>query len=195
MYLLMATITATHIVLICIGAAVIAVLATMHVIRHQRSRQRKYAGFYVNALRELIRGDEDSAFQHLKVVVTRDIGNIDAYLKLGDIFRRRGELNKALQIHRQLTVRNDLNPSDRMELMKSLTLDYVSNEKWDRAVATLQELLSQDKRNLWGLHQLLELHERLGQWDHALDVQETIMKITGQKEAGIQYATFHSKSS
>jgi lipopolysaccharide biosynthesis regulator YciM len=181
MQLLLAKITATTIALLCM-VVVIAILTAIFVVRYRRFRQKKSAGLYLEALKELIRGDEESAFRHLKVVVTKDMGNIDAYLKLGDIFRRRGELNKALQIHRQLTVRGDLSPPDRQELMKSLTLDYEESQKWDKAVTTLQELLSLDKRNLWGLKKLLQLYEMMGEWTRALAVQETIFRNSDQKD-------------
>ena len=75
----------------------IAVIITL-VLRRKRSQKSRSAGLYINALKDLIRGDEDSAFGQLKKVVREDTGNIDAYLRLGDIFRRRGEPARALQM-------------------------------------------------------------------------------------------------
>ena len=87
--------------LICVAA--ILIVAILLIARYRRSQRFRSAGSYMEALKDLIRGDEESAFRHLKRVVKEDTANIDAYLKLGDIFRRKGEVVRALQIHRQLT--------------------------------------------------------------------------------------------
>jgi lipopolysaccharide biosynthesis regulator YciM len=170
-----------------IGAAaiiVIAVIITL-ILRRKRSQRSRSAGRYVNALKDLIRGDEDSAFGRLKKVVREDTGNIDAYLQLGDIFRRRGEPARALQIHRQLMIRGDLKSSDKLELLKSLALDYIQSGKDERAIATLQELIYQAKKNLWAHEHLLDIYERLGRWSQALTLQEAIFKITGTGDDGL----------
>lgn len=168
--------------LICLVVVMALLLAIVLVIRHRRSQRLRAASFYMEALRNLIKGDEQSAFRLLKEVVREDTGNIDAYLKLGDIFRRRGELSKALHIHRQLTVRADLSSQDRRELLKSLALDYVESEKGDRAIAALKELISVDRKDLWGHQQLLYQYETREDWPQALSVQEAIFKISGRKD-------------
>jgi lipopolysaccharide biosynthesis regulator YciM len=154
-------------------------------IRFLRSRRRPSAEFYIQALRELIRGDREAALGHLKTVVARDTDNIDAYLRLGDILREGNEAGKALQIHRQLTVRGNLSPDDRKDLLKSLALDYLRIGRTDRAVASIEELLSIDRKNLWALEHLVELHEREERWDQALAVRERIFKITGSRDDGL----------
>jgi lipopolysaccharide biosynthesis regulator YciM len=166
--------------LICVAA--ILIVAILLIVRYRRSQRLRSAGSYMEALKDLIRGDEESAFRHLKRVVKEDTANIDAYLKLGDIFRRKGEVVRALQIHRQLTVRNNLNTHTRMELLKSLALDYMESEKDEQAIAKLKELISLNKKDLWGHQQLLRQFESQKDWSQALSVQETIFKITSQKD-------------
>jgi len=169
-------------IIICMAVAFVMTLAVILVVRHRRAQRLRSASFYVEALREMIRGDEESAFRYLKRVVKEDTGNIDAYLMLGDILRRRGDLAAALQIHRHLTVRMDLNPQVKKELFKSLAMDYIESEKDERAITILQELISEDRKNLWAHQQLLNLYEKQGLWSQALSAQETIFRITGQKD-------------
>jgi len=171
--------------LIVIAVIVAVGLVTFGLIRFHRSRRRSSAENYIQALRELIRGDQEAALRHLKMVVAQDTGNIDAYLRLGDILRERKEAGKALQIHRQLTVRGELSVEDRKDLLKSLTLDYLHIGRADRAVSTMEELLSIDRKNLWALEHLVQLHEGEEQWEEALSVRERIYKITGQKDNGL----------
>lgn len=171
-----------EVILICIAAAMAIIVVIVLVVRHKRLQRLKTGAYYMEALKDLIRGNEESAFRNLKKTVAEDTGNIDAYLKLGDIFRGRGEPEKALQIHRQLTVRTDLSSQNRMDLLKSLALDYLENGKEERAIATLKELLSLDRKNLWGHRKLLGQYERRGDWNQALSTQEEIFKIAGSKD-------------
>jgi len=157
-------------------------LAVYGLSRFRRSRRRSSAESYIRALRELIRGDQEGALRHLKAVVAGDTDNIDAYIRLGDILREQKEPNRALQIHRQLTVRGDLTPDDRKDLLKSLVLDYLQLDRADRAISTIEELLSLDRKNLWALERLVQLHEQEEQWEQALSVQERIFKITGRRD-------------
>ncbi len=175
-------VVSTEALAIIILTVVVLGLAVFVLIRFRRFRRRSAAESYVEALRELIRGDQQGALRHLKMVVARETGNIDAYLRLGDILRERGEVNRALQIHRQLTVRGDLKTGDRKDLLKSLTLDYLEIGRTDRASAELEELLSIDRKDLWALEQLVGLHEQQGRWAQALIVRENIFKITDQRD-------------
>jgi lipopolysaccharide biosynthesis regulator YciM len=175
-------VVSTEIIVAAILAVVIIGLIAVGFFRFRRSRRKSSTDYYIQALRELIRGDQEGAIGNLKMVVTRDTGNIDAYLRLGDILRDRGEINKALQLHRQLTVRSDLSADDRKDLLKSLTLDYLQSDRMDQAIATLEDLLSLDRKNLWALDQLVGLHERRGRWAKALSVRETMDKLTDQRD-------------
>lgn len=175
----------TEVIIIGIALLLAIVLLIFGWIRFRRSRRRSSAEYYIQALRELIRGDQEGALRHLKMVVSRDTDNIDAYLRLGDVLRERGEAGKALQIHRQLTVRRGLPTADRRDLLKSLTLDYLEMDRADRAAATMEELLSIDRKNLWALEHLVRLHEGEEQWDQALAVRERIFKITGRRDDGL----------
>lgn len=182
MLFLFGTISTPVVVIICIAVLAAIILAAILWSRYRKSRRLRSANLYLEALKELIRGQEDKAFRYLKQVVAEDTGNFDAYLKLGDIFRSRGEAATALKIHRQLTVRADLSSADKQELLKSLAQDYLEIGKEDRAIATLQEFVSQDRKNIWAYQQLLRQYEKQEDWPRALSVQEMILKITGRKD-------------
>jgi len=170
------------IIVVCVAAVSALSLAIALWARHRRSQRLQSASLYVEALKELIKGREESAFRYLRRVVAEDTNNVDAYMKLGDIFRRRGEPAKALKIHRQLSVRADLSATDRLELLKSLAQDYMESGKGDKAISTLEELISQNRKDIWAYQQLLRQYENRGDWARALSIQETVFKINGQKD-------------
>src|SRR5436309_3519735 len=61
---------------------------------------------YKRAITCLIRGDQDGALRYLKDTVRQDTDNVEAYIWLGDLLRTRGEAERALAIHRELSVRH-----------------------------------------------------------------------------------------
>ena len=86
---------------VAFGVASAAIIWT----RTQKRRVSQAPRFYTEALRALVEGDDQTAFERLKAVVTEDSSNLDAYLKLGDLLRRRGRIDKAIKVHEDLTLR------------------------------------------------------------------------------------------
>ncbi len=68
-------------------------------------RKKDSHTLYTEALEALLQGDSDSAFEKLRELIREDTENVRAYLKLGDIFRQRGQAEQAIKIHRSLTFR------------------------------------------------------------------------------------------
>ena len=83
---------------------------------------------YIQALKLLVDGDKDAAFDRLQESVRSGSGPTDAYIKLGKLLRDRGELAKALQIHQSLTVKTDLSKNEKVELYMNLAADYARME-------------------------------------------------------------------
>ena len=70
--------------------------------------QKSDSSLYMAALRDLLEGKQEAAFSKLRQVVTEDPNNIDAYIRLGRILRENNKPDRALQVHKDLTLRSDL---------------------------------------------------------------------------------------
>ena len=75
---------------------------------------------YLIALAALADGDEETAFKEFRNAVRLDSSNVDAYLRLGDLLRKRGDLERALQLHRELTLRRGLDADSEARVQESL---------------------------------------------------------------------------
>ncbi len=148
----------------------------------RKARRRPTLELYIEGLKALISGDDNLAFQRFKQVVSEDTNNIDAYLKLGDLFRKKNQLEKAFQIHRELTLRSNLINEQKKDILKSLACDYIDANSHEKAIATLDELERFDKHNLWTLEKLLEQYEILEKWEEAFEVANKIYKVKGEKD-------------
>ncbi len=136
---------------------------------------------YLEALRNLLDGEEIKAFGKLRQVVSEDYGNIDAYVRLGQILRDNNKPDRALQVHKDLTLRTGLSPDQKSRILHQLAEDYIALEDRDMAEAALKELISLDSDDRWTHIQLLKMQEAAQKWDDAFDTAAHILKIENDK--------------
>lgn len=150
--------------------------------RAERFKKKSSPQKYIEALKALIAGEENLAFTKLREVVLEDTDNVDAYLKLGDLFRKRNRADKALEVHRQVSLRPNLDGSTKFEVQRSLALDYLSLGRKEQGMDLLEELLKEDKENSGLAERLLQEYEKNKDWVKAFEIQKQIAKIKGEKE-------------
>ena len=73
---------------------------------------------YIKALNALIEGNMDEAIRLFYNSVRQNTENIDAYIRLGDIFRQQGKVEKAIKVHRELLVRRNLSQHSRNQIRR-----------------------------------------------------------------------------
>jgi len=129
---------------------------------------------YIDALKALLAGREQVAFQRLREVAKTDPDNVDAYLKLGDLFRKNRRFDKALQIHKELTLRPSLSAEQKAEILKSVAEDYSASGNHEKAVSVLEELYrTSDKDEIVALR-LLSEYEVMERWEEAFELRKKL---------------------
>jgi lipopolysaccharide biosynthesis regulator YciM len=137
---------------------------------------------YVMALDRLAAGDRSSAFEFLKKAVAVDSDNVDAYIRLGTLLRQRGETKRAVQIHREQTVRPDLTSGEKSSLYENLTLDYREYGDLESALSWAQENVKVDRTNPRAWHLLATVYEERDQWDEAFDTHVKRLRTEARKD-------------
>lgn len=156
-----------------IVAAVLAVVLILVQMGRWGLKKRTGQGrdSYTEALRHLVAGETDLAYARLVETVRVNTANIDAYILLGDILRDRGNLERALQIHRDVTIRTDLAPQAHRSVLKSLARDYMAARRWGPSERTLNELDKLTKGgDEWARLRLLEVYEAQEEWGSAFEL-------------------------
>jgi lipopolysaccharide biosynthesis regulator YciM len=93
---------------------------------------------YVDALRRILDGHADEAFRSLQASVRSGVAPTDAYIRLGNLLRERGDPARAAQIHQSLTVKDNLTRDEKVELYLGLADDYAALGKSEKSVKTLE---------------------------------------------------------
>ena len=170
------------IVAIIIAAILLLAVVLFLYLQHRSRKQRPKSSPYTEALTHLINGDVKQAAQKFREAAQRDSSNIDAYLRLGNIYRDTGNVQRAIKIHTELTLRSDLSPLLRLEVYKMLALDYLAADNVVRALEYVDTLLSQNKKDRWALDLKRTLLEQRGDFHGAFDLEKKIQSMDGTSD-------------
>lgn len=168
-------------------AVIIALMAVAAVVVAVGRRKSRSGGtameVYIDGLRSMIAGDQRTAFVKLRQAVDLDTENIDAYLKLGDLFRETGLVDKALQIHRELTLRHQVSNDLKAEIKQSLVADYIEAGFDVKAEEILRQMVKEADKRQWAEDRMLELFLKEGKWAEAEELYRGVMKSRGMKKS------------
>jgi lipopolysaccharide biosynthesis regulator YciM len=166
--------SAGHILSIIFAFIIVFSVMTFLWTRVKGSRRKVSPEPYIDALRALLAGRDQVAFRMLREVARVDPDNVDAYLKLGDLFRKGKRYDKALQIHRELTLRPSLSREQKNEILRSLADDYSESGNHQKAVSVLEELYRASEKDKPAAFRLLSEYEEMGRWEEAFELRRKI---------------------
>jgi lipopolysaccharide biosynthesis regulator YciM len=139
---------------------------------------------YTEGLNLMLAGKREIALKKFREAVTKDSRNVDAYLKIGDILRELGQIERAINVHRYLMVRSGLNPKQREEIFQSLAKDYQAGEEFDKALEVLDKVIEMNKSALWAQEMKLKLYEQKEEWDNAFETYRDLRKNQSESPNG-----------
>ena len=142
------------------------------------SRKKDTDITYMDALNAMLLADKRKAISLLSNIVKKDSEHINAYLQLGNLLRE-DDPERAIKIHQMLTVRQNLPKEIRIEILKSLSLDYDKTGEFFKAKVEAERILKIEKSNLWASSFLLSIAERNEDWDYAENKAKELQKIKG----------------
>jgi lipopolysaccharide biosynthesis regulator YciM len=129
----------TTTIYIVAGVIVVAAFAVFYTAARRGPGREKRAGDpYVWGLEALVDGQRADAFKYLQQSIKTGRAPTDAYIRLGRLLREDGDPAKALQIHRNLTVKTDLTRSEKVELFINISQDYSKLGNPGQAVEVLE---------------------------------------------------------
>lgn len=134
----------------------------------------KVAGPLRTALHHILAGDLSAAEVALAEAARIDSTSVDIYLALANLYRARGEVGRAIQIHQNLLLRHDLPDGFRREALLGLALDFRSGGFLRRAVASFEELLESEPKHPTALGEIERIRTESGEWEDAIRVRGKI---------------------
>lgn len=159
-------------------AFVLGWLASRLDIRQLRLENRQAPKAYFKGLNFLLNEQQDQAIDAFIEAVQNDPDTSELHFALGNLFRRRGEYERAVRVHQHLLSRADLSADDRHRAQHALALDYLKAGLLDRAEDALIKL-DGTRFEAQARLALLANYERSRDWEHAAQIAEKL-ETSGQ---------------
>lgn len=150
-------------------AFVLGWLASRLDLRQLRIENRQAPKAYFKGLNYLLNEQQDQAIDAFIEAVQNDPDTSELHFALGNLFRKRGEYERAVRVHEHLLSRGDLNQADRDRAQHALALDFLKAGLLDRAEGALRKLEGTAFEGQARLA-LLAIYERSRDWVQASEV-------------------------
>ena len=137
---------------------------------------------YFKGLNYLIDDQPDQAIEVFTRMADVDRDTAEIHLALGNLFRRRGEVDRAIHIHGSLIARTHLTTDQRQRAMLELGEDYLRAGLFDRAEELFQKLLDQPDHTVLALSRLIHIFQQEKDWRQAMAHSDRLERISGESK-------------
>jgi lipopolysaccharide biosynthesis regulator YciM len=145
---------------------------------------------YLKGLNFLLNEQTDQALEHFLKMVRVDDKTIETHFALGNLFRRRGEVDRAIRIHQNIIARPDIAAEQRDQALFSLAKDYLGAGLLDRAEKLFVRLSQGSRYQVQALKYLCGIYEQEKEWERAIGAGQKLETLGGQSLA-LQIAHYY----
>ncbi len=145
---------------------------------------------YFQGLQHLLHEESDKAIEVFTRMVEVDSETVETHLALGSLFRRRGEVERAIRIHQNLIARPSLHREQRTNALLELGEDYLRAGLLDRAENLFQEVVDAGSHVAQALERLREIYQQEKEWQRAIQAASRLESLTGAR-MGPRIAQFY----
>lgn len=145
---------------------------------------------YLKGLNFLLNEQTDQALEHFLKMVRVDDKTIETHFALGSLFRRRGEVDRAIRIHQNIIARPDLAAEQRDQALYSLAKDYLRAGLLDRAENLFVRLSQGSRYQVEAFESLCRIYEQEHEWQKAIEAGQKLEVLSGRSLA-LQIAHYY----
>jgi lipopolysaccharide biosynthesis regulator YciM len=145
---------------------------------------------YYRGLNHLLNEEPDKAIDAFVEMLEVDSDTVETHLALGNLFRRRGEVERAIRLHQNLIARPALSREQRAQALLELGQDYMRAGLFDRAENLFRELRETRLHVRPALNNLIMIYEKERDWPACLESVDQLESLTGEKMQ-LQKAHYH----
>ncbi len=132
---------------------------------------------YFQGLRFLLNEEPDKALEVFLRMVDVDNDTVETHFALGNLYRKRGEVERAIRVHENIIARPALSAEHRSHATFALAEDYFGAGLFDRAEALFQQLAQEGSHRAAALRYLVRIYEQQRDWEQAISSHERLIAI------------------
>ncbi|MGQ0428682.1 MAG: tetratricopeptide repeat protein [Gammaproteobacteria bacterium] len=133
-------------------------------------------GNYLEGVNFLVNEQPDRALEAFLRAAELDGDTVETHFALGSLYRRRGEVDRAIKIHQNIATRESLEPAQREQASFALAQDYLMAGMLDRAEKILEPLAASGAHRMAAMRKLMRIYEQEKDWLRAIEVFRELEK-------------------
>jgi lipopolysaccharide biosynthesis regulator YciM len=155
--------------------------------RAKNNQQDQFSVRYARGLNYLLADDSDNAIKIFTDLIEVNSDTIEIHIALGNLFRSKGEVDRAIKVHQNLLARPNLTRKQRHMAISELASDYLKAGLLDRAEKLYREMIELDADVLQAYRRLMDLYIAEKSWEEAVDCARQLYD-EGDPEARVMYS-------
>jgi lipopolysaccharide biosynthesis regulator YciM len=168
---------------LCILLVVAALVSAWYLGYHTKQKSNKSQKLnlprdYLVGLNFLLNEEPDKAVDVFIKMLEVDSDTVETHLAVGKLFRRRGEVDRAIRIHQNLIARPQLDKSYRDQSLFELGQDYLSAGVLDRAERIFLEVVDLKEYSIPAIRALLDIYQQEKAWENAIQIAHKLESFT-----------------
>jgi len=132
---------------------------------------------YFRGLRFLLDEEPDKALKVFLHMVDVDNETVETHFALGSLYRRRGQVDRAIKVHENIMARPALSDEHRLHAMFALAEDYFRAGLFDRAEQLFHQLSDGGAWHVPALRHLLRIYEQESDWEQAIATHDRLTAV------------------
>jgi len=142
---------------------------------------------YARGLNYLLADDQDNAIKIFTDLIEVNKDTIEIHISLGNLFRSKGEVDRAIKVHQNLLARPNLTRRQRHMAIAELASDYLKAGLLDRAEKLYREMIDLNAEPSLAYRRLLDLYVTEKSWEQAIECAQVLF-TKGEPNAGLVYS-------
>jgi lipopolysaccharide biosynthesis regulator YciM len=158
--------------------------------RSSGARVSELSTSYFRGLNYLLNEQQDKAIEVFLKLAEINRDTVETHLALGNLFRRRGEVDRAIRVHQHLIARPNLSQDEKTVALLELGEDYMRAGLLDRAETLFTDLVAMDALAPSALRHLISIYQHERDWNKAIEHARRLEQASGESQASV-IAQFH----
>jgi lipopolysaccharide assembly protein B len=158
--------------------------------RHTGQKVSRLSTTYFRGLNYLLNEQPDKAIEVFLQIAEVDKRTVETHFALGNLFRRRGEVDRAIRVHQNLIARAELSDDQKTQAVLELGEDYMRAGLLDRAETLFSDLVRLDSTAPQALRHLIAIYQQERDWEKAIHHAHRYEATSGEP-MGKLIAQFH----
>jgi lipopolysaccharide assembly protein B len=148
-----------------------------HRERRFRSWSREGDKAFLKGIQYILANDPDHAIEEFTKSVQINSDTIETYVALGNLYRSKGDIDRAIRIRQSIIVRPNISDRIKLRALLDLGLDYLKGGFLNRALETLDQVLRKEPSNVEALLAVEKIHLETKDWENAFLTRQKIARI------------------